>query len=198
MAKDYVESILADPGRLMSTVVLSRKAAFLRRVRQRKSCLLAVLALVACHVSAADDPQITQLRDGSWLRNGINQLARLNAHETLSEKETDDALVVRSYVCAIVDLERYLVLRADLLASAVGEGGKKRRASAERLAGMAAALPILVPLMQTRFSADGAPCDGVVLTVGDYLDKYPEMLTKDAALIIDRALLDAYSSSNVP
>ncbi len=182
----------------MSTVVLSGKTEFLRWVRQRISCLVAVLPLVAWNARAADYPQVTQLRDGSWLRTGIKQLERLNAHETLSEQETNDALVVRSYVCAIVDLERYLVLRADLLARAVAEGGKKHRANVERLAGMAAAVPILVPLVQTKFSADGAPCDSVVLTVRDYLNKYPEVLTKDAGVIIDRALLDAYSRNTEP
>jgi hypothetical protein len=182
----------------MRTVALSRKAAFLRSVRQRKSCLVAVLLLVACNVGAADDPQILQVRDGTWLRIGINQLARLRAHETLSEQETNDALIVRSYVCAVVDLEKYLVLRADLLARAVGEGRKRHHANAERLEGMAAAIPILVPLTKTNFSAEGAPCDSVIPMVRNYLDNYPEMLTKDAGVIIDRALLEAYSSGNQP
>jgi hypothetical protein len=182
----------------MSTVVLSRREAFLRLVKQRISYFLAVLLVIACNVRAADYPLMTELHDGSWLRNGLNQLERLNAHETLSEQETNHALVVRSYVCAVVDLERYLVLRADLLARAVGEGRKKHRANAERLEGMAAAIPILVPLMQTKFSVEGAPCESIVLTVGEYLEKYPEMRTKDAGVIIDKALLDAYSRNNGP
>ena len=63
---------------------------------------------------------------------------------------------------------------------------------------MAEALPILVPLMQTRFSTDSPPCDRIVLSVGEYLGKYPEMLSKDAEVVIDKALLDTYSKVDEP
>jgi hypothetical protein len=52
--------------------------------------------------------------------------------------------------------------------------------------------------MQTKFSTDSPPCDRVVLVVRDYLGKYPEMLTKDADVVIERALLNAYSNINDP
>ncbi len=141
----------------MSTVILSKTAAFLRCVAEHTSCLLAVLTLFNYNGWAADYPEITQRRDGTWLRDAINQYQRLNVHETLSGEESNNALAVRSYVCAIVDLERYLVLRANLLAGAVAQGRKKYRPNAERREGMATAIRIIVPLMQTKFSADGAP-----------------------------------------
>lgn len=178
--------------------MITRSAAFSRRARRSRRWLPAVLALIACNGPAADGPEKAPQRDGVWLRNGIDQYERLNAHENLSENDANDALVVRSYVCAIVDLEKYLVQRADLLAGAVGAARKKRHIHPERLAGMAEALPILVPLMQTRFSTDSPPCDRIVLSVGEYLGKYPEMLTKDADVVIDKALLDTYSKVNEP
>lgn len=80
-----------------------------------------------------------------WLQNGIRQHQRLNAHENLSERDANDALVVTSYVCAVVDLEKYLVQRADLLAGALHRR-KKRALDPKILDGMTRALPILVPL----------------------------------------------------
>jgi hypothetical protein len=112
--------------------------------------------------------------------------------------EANDALVVRSYVCAIVDLEEYMVMRAELLAGAVGEARKRRHINPERFSGMAQALPILVPLMQTRFSAAHPPCDTIVLVVRDYLGKYPEMLSKEADVIIEKAVLEEYSKLDGP
>jgi len=161
-------------------------------------CLLAVLAFVAYDGGAADDRENAPQRDGVWLRNGISQYERLNAHESLADNDSNDARVVRSYVCAIVDLEEYLVLRANLLARAVGDARKLRHINAQKLDGMVEALPILVPLMQTKFSTDSPPCDGAILIVRDYLAKYPEMLTKDSDVVIEKALLEAYSNTNEP
>ena len=98
-----------------------------------------------------------------------------------------------SYVCAVVDLEKYLVQRADLLARALQDGRKKRRyINPQKLDGMATALPILVPLMEGTFVAQGASCSSALVIVRDYLDRYPEELNKDADEIVDSALLDAY------
>ncbi len=169
-----------------------------RRVGQSRRWLPGVLALIACNALAADDPEKAQQLDGAWLRNGIDQYERLNAHENLSETDSKDALVVRSYVCAVVDLEKYLVLRADLLAGAVQAARKKHHINSEKLNGMAEALPILVPLMRTKFATDSPPCDQIVLSVREYLRKYPEMLTKDAAVVIEKALLDRYSKIDEP
>lgn len=165
-------------------------------LRRTMRCLLAVLAFVACNSRAADEPE--QQRDGVWLRNGISQYERLNAHESLSDSDSNDALVIRSYVCAIVDLEEYLVLRANLLARAVVDARKLHHINSQKLNGMAEALPILVPLMQTKFSTGSPPCDRAVLMVRDYLAKYPEMLTKDSDVVIEKALLDTYSNINEP
>jgi hypothetical protein len=178
--------------------MITRRAALSRRVGQSRRWLPAVLALIACNALAADDPEKAQQLDGAWLRNGIDQYERLNAHENLSERDSNDALVVRSYVCAVVDLEKYLVLRADLLAGAVRAARKKHHINPEKLNGMAEALPILVPLMQTKFATDSPSCDQIVLSVQEYLNKYPEMLTKDAAVVIEKALLDRYSKIDEP
>jgi hypothetical protein len=179
--------------------MITRRAAFSRWVRQSRRWLPAVLALIACNGPAADEPEKAQQRDGVWLRNGIDQYERLSAHENLSENDANDALVVRSYVCAVVDLEKYLVLRADLLAAAVREARKKKHhINPEKLNGMAEALPILVPLMRTKFATDNPPCDRIVLSVREYLGKYPEMLTKDADVVIEKTLLDRYSKIDEP
>ena len=178
--------------------MITRRTALSRRVRQSRRWLPAVLALIACNGLAADDPEKARQLDGVWLRNGIDQYERLNAHENLSERDSNDALVVRSYVCAVVDLEKYLVLRADLLAGAVRAARKKHHINPEKLNGMAEALPILVPLMQTKFATDSPSCDQVVLSVREYLTTYPEMLTKDAAVVIEKALLDRYTKVDEP
>ena len=161
--------------------------------------LPAVLAFVACNGLAADAPEKPQARDGAWLQNGIRQYQRFNAHENLSDKEANDALFVTSYVCAVVDLEKYLVLRADLLAGALEEGRKKKdHINPEKLNGMTAALPMLIPLMETKFFTESPSCDRVFVIVRDYLDKYPEVLAKDADEIVEKALLDAYPKTNEP
>lgn len=174
------------------------RIGYWRWVRQFRRWLPAVLVLIACNGAAAEDPEKAPQRDGVWLRNGIDQYERLNAHQNLSEREANDALVARFYVCAVVDLEKYLVLRADLLAGAVGEARRKHHIHPDKLNGMSEALPIIVPLMRTRFSTDGPPCDPIVLSVREYLDKYREMLTKDADVVIEKALLDRYSNGDEP
>jgi hypothetical protein len=182
----------------MSTVTVTRWAAVSRWVRHSVPCLLAALAFVPCAGNAADDSDKARQRDGAWLQNGINEYERLNAHQGLLSNDTNDALVVRSYVCAIIDLEEYMVVRAELLARAVGEARKQHHINPERFRGMAEALPILVPLMQTKFSTESPPCDRIVLIVRDYLGKYPEMLSRDADVIIEKALLDVYSKMDEP
>lgn len=182
----------------MRNGMIKSRVRFSRWVRRSMPFLVAVLGFTAYSGRAADESEKAQQRDGVWLQNGINHYEHLNAHESLSDNDASDALVVRSYVCAIVDLEEYLVLRADLLAGAVGDARKRRHINPQKLSGMAEVLPIIVPLMQTKFSTDSPPCDRVVLVVRDYLGKYPEMLTKDADVVIERALLDAYSNINEP
>jgi hypothetical protein len=157
-----------------------------------------VLAFIACNGGAAENPEKTEQRDGAWLQSGITEYQLFNGHEGLTDKEANDALVVRSYICAVLDLEKYMVLRANLLAGAVGEGRKQHHPNPEKFKGMAQAIPILVPLMQTKFLQESPPCDRVVLIVRDYLGKYPEVLAKDADVIIDKALLAAYSNINEP
>ena len=160
--------------------------------------LPAIIALVACSSVTVGAPEEPKQRDGVWLQNGIRQYQRLNAHENLSEKETNDATVVTSYVCAVVDLEKYLVKRANLLAGALEGGKKKRRINPQVLAGMSEALPMLVPLMKTHFATDMPSCDAAFVIVRDYLEKYPEVLTKDADAVVEKALLDAYANPNGP
>ena len=63
---------------------------------------------------------------------------------------------------------------------------------------MAEALPILVPLMKTNSSTDSRSCDAAFVIVRDYLEKYPEALTKDADVVVENALLDAYANTNGP
>jgi hypothetical protein len=133
------------------------------------------------------------VRDGAWLQNGIKQYDRRNAHETLSDKDASDALVVTSYVCAVLDLEKYLVQRAGLLSGALTDGKKKKHLDPRMLDGMTRALPLVIPLLKTRFLAADPSCDSALTIVRDYLEKYPEMLDKQADVIVEKALLDAYS-----
>jgi hypothetical protein len=108
-------------------------------------------------------------------------------------------LVVTSYVCAVVDLEKYLVQRADLLAEALQAGRKKKHyINPEKLNGMAVALPMLVPLMETQFFTDSPTCDKVLVIVRDYLDKYPEVLAEGADALVEKALLNAYAKTSDP
>src|SRR6185437_1868447 len=90
-----------------------------------------------------------QERDGIWLQNGIKQEQRQDAQESLSEKEAHDALVVSSYICGVVELEKYLVHRADLLQGAVRRGKQKKRPIDPRLlSGMVQAFPLLAFLIK--------------------------------------------------
>src|SRR6266404_330386 len=105
-----------------------------------------IMALVACSIVTISAPEEPMQRDGVWLQNGISQYQRFNAHGDMSEKETNDAMVVTSYVCAVVHLEKYLVQRANLLAAALEEEAeKKNHINPQMLDGMDEALPILVP-----------------------------------------------------
>jgi len=122
----------------------------------------------------------------------------LSESENLSDTETDGARAVASYVCAVVDFEKYLVFRADLLKRAVAEARKHRHVNQQELKGIQEALPILIPLMQTRYFEDSPSCDRALSMVRDYLVKYPEVLPKDAGVIVERALLDAYSNTTQP
>ena len=140
----------------------------------------------------ASAPWVPPVRDGAWLQSGIRQQQRWNAHETLSDKELNDATIVTSYVCAVVDLEKYFVQRAALLSGALQSRKKKPNFDPQLLAGMSRAVPILIPLMESDFSADTPSCDRALVIVHDYLEKFPEMLEKEADVIVEKALLEAY------
>lgn len=159
---------------------------------------LGVLALVAFIGSGASAQDTVRERDGAWLQNGIELHRRLEDHERLSDKETNEAQVVASYVCAVVDFEKYLVFRANLLKGAVSGPNKHRRRNPLEFKGMGESLPILIPLMDTQFLEDSPSCDKTLLIVRDYLAKYPEVLAKDAGAIVELALLQAYSNNNQP
>lgn len=134
-----------------------------------------ILACVSFSGAIAATPAPATVRDGAWLQNG-------------------EANTVSTYVCAVVDLEKYLVERAVTLSRALLEGKKKKQHLDPRmLDGMSRALPLVLPLMKTRFLDDSPSCEKAVAIVHDYLEKYPEMLPKDADVIVERALLDAYS-----
>jgi hypothetical protein len=155
--------------------------------------LVVLLALTNASVAADAPPAAAAVRDGVWLQKGIKQYERRNAHENLSDKEASDALVVTSYVCAVLDLEKYLVQRAALLSGALKDGKKKRHLDPKMLDGMSRALPLVIPLLKTRFLATDPSCDSALAIVRDYLEKYPEMLDKEADVIVEKALLDAYT-----
>ena len=160
--------------------------------------LAMVLALAACGAFAAGTPeQPSQEHDGVWLQNGIKLQQRLSAHESLSEKEAHEATVVSSYICGVVDFEKYLVHRADLLEGAVRRGRKKKQPIDPRmLSGMVQAAPLLAPLMKTDFLAENPSCERSIGIVGDFLGKYPEVIDKDAGELIEKALLAAYEKSD--
>jgi hypothetical protein len=155
-------------------------------------CSVATLVCVAYTSVAASAPWVPPVRDGAWLQNGIKQQQRWNAHETLSDKELNEATIVTSYVCAVVDLEKYLVQRAALLSGALESRKKKPNLDPRLLAGLTRAAPILVPLLESDFSADTPSCDRALVIVYEYLEKYPEALEKDADVIVEKALLEAY------
>jgi hypothetical protein len=157
--------------------------------------VFALVAFIGCSAQAQETPL---QRDGAWLQNGIELYRRLSAHENLPDKQTNEARVASSYVCAVVDLEKYLVFRADLLKDAVAGAKKRGRMNRQQLRGMDEALPMLIPLMGTGFVQDSPSCDKALRIVRDYLVRYPEVLTKDADTIVELALLQAYSNVNQP
>jgi hypothetical protein len=152
---------------------------------------LVMLVCAGYTAAAASAPWVPPVRDGAWLQNGIKQQQRWNAHETLTVEELNEATLVTSYICAVVDLEKYLVERAELLSGAVG-GKKKPHLDPRLLTGMKRAAPILIPLIESRFASDPPSCERAQVIVHDYLQSYPEMLEKDADAIVEKALLDAY------
>jgi hypothetical protein len=158
--------------------------------------LAALLAFIAYSIAACGAPWLPPVRDGSWLQNGIKQQQRWNAHENLSDKELNDATLVTSYVCGVVDLEKELVQRAALLSKALQDGQKKKHLDPRILEGMAQGVPILVPLQKSDFVMDSPPCDRTLVIVQDYLVKFPEMLDRDAAAIVEKALLASYDRDN--
>jgi hypothetical protein len=160
--------------------------------------LMAGLALLAGTGATVAAPTLPSPRDGAWLDNGIQQYVRYNAHQVMSEKETTDATTVSSYICAVVDLEKSLVQRATLLSGAVDEGKKKRHLDPKLLEGMSRTVSILIPLADTKFGTQTPTCERAILIVQAYLEKYPEMLGKDADVIVERALLDAYTENGSP
>lgn len=160
--------------------------------------LIAGLALLAGTGVTLAAPTLPSPRDGAWLDNGIRQYLRYNAHQVMSEKETTDATTVSSYICAVVDLEKSLVQRATLLSGAVDEGKQKRHLDPKLFVGMSRAKSILLPLADTKFGTQPPTCDRAILIIQGYLGKYPEMLGKDADVIVERALLDAYTDSSAP
>jgi hypothetical protein len=155
-----------------------------------------MLACIAYNGAICSAPWLPPVRDGAWLQNGVKQQRRWNAHENLSDKELNDATLVTSYVCAVVDLEKEMVQRAALLSAALQDGKKKKHLDPRMLEGMTQAVPILVPLMNSDFTTDGPSCDRALVIVQDYLVKYPEMLDKDADAIVEKALLATYHRSN--
>jgi hypothetical protein len=158
----------------------------------------AVLACIVCSTATWGAPWVPPVRDGAWLQNGIKQQQRWNAHENVSDKELNDATMVTSYICAVVDLEKELVQRAALLSEALQDGKKKRHLDPRMLEGMTQAVAILVPLMKSDFVSDAPSCDRALVIVQDYLAKYPEMLDKDADAIVEKALLATYNRGSEP
>jgi hypothetical protein len=160
--------------------------------------LAAILACIAYNGATWCAPWLPPVRDGAWLQNGIKQQQRWNAHENLSDKELNDATLVSSYICAVVDLEKEMVRRAALLAEASQDEKKKKHLDRRMLEGITQAVPILVPLMKGDFITDAPSCDRALVIVQDFLAKYPEMLDKGADTIVEKALLATYDRSSEP
>ena len=160
--------------------------------------LATILTCIIYSTTARAAPWLPPVRDGTWLQNGIKQQQRWNAHENLSDKELNDATLVTSYVCGVVDLEKELVRRAALLSEALQGAKKKGTLRSAHLEGMTQAVPILVPLLKSDFITDGLSCDKTLVIVQDYLAKYPEMLDKGAETIVEKALLATYNESGEP
>ena len=160
--------------------------------------LAAILTCLTYSAATWGSPWLPPVRDGVWLQNGIHQQQRWNAHETLSDKDINDATLVTSYVCGVVDFEKELVQRAAQLSDALREGKKKKHLDPRMLEGMTQAVPILVPLLKSDFTTDAPSCDKALVIVHDYLAKYPEMLDKNADAIVEKALLANYNQSADP
>src|SRR5579863_8725261 len=97
--------------------------------------LAVVLTCITFDTAAWGAPWLPPVRDGAWLQNGVTQQQRWNAHEKLSDKELNDATLVASYICAVVDLEKELVQRAALLSQALQTGKKKKHLDPHMLEG---------------------------------------------------------------
>ena len=133
--------------------------------------LFAVLACVAFSSATWSAPWVPPVRDGAWLQNGIKLKQRWNAHETLSDQELSDATLVASYVCAVVDFEKELAQRAATLLQALQSGNPKKRVDPRLLAGMTQAVPILVPLANRDFLANGPSCERASVIVQEATEK---------------------------
>jgi hypothetical protein len=158
-----------------------------------------MLACATCSSALAGAADELKPHDGAWLQSGIREYQRLNAHESLPDPEASEARAVTSYVCAVVDTHNHLVQRANMLAAALAEGKKRRQhIDPKVLDGMAQALPLIVPLMKTGFSASLPSCERALLIVQDFLQKYPVVLDKDADTVVEKALLDAYDEAKEP
>jgi hypothetical protein len=160
--------------------------------------LAAILACITYSAATLGAPWLPPVRDGAWLQNGIKQQQRWNAHENLSDKELNDATLVTSYICAVVDLEKELLQRAMLLSEALQDGKKKKHLDPRMLDGMAQAVSIVVPLIKSGFVMDAPSCDRALVIVQDYMENYPETLDKDADAVVERALLATYDRSGEP
>jgi hypothetical protein len=161
--------------------------------------LAALLAFTVCGSVIAAAPDEPRQHDGAWLENGLKAYQRLNAHESLAEQDASAARVVTSYVCAVVEMEKSLVMRANLLAAAFHEGRRrKQHIDARTLEGMGQALPLIVPLMQSGFPAENPSCEQTYRLVQDFLEQYPEVLDKGADVVVEKALLDAYDRTKQP
>jgi hypothetical protein len=161
--------------------------------------LAALLALAACSGALAGAADELPQHDGVWLQRGIRQYQRLSAHESLPDSDANEAREVSSYVCAVVDTHKHLVQRANMLVAALQQGKKRRQhIDAKVLDGMARSLPMIVPLMKAGFFADIPSCERALLIVQSFLEKYPEVLDKDADTLVEKALLDAYDPGKEP
>ena len=160
------------------------------------ACAIGGSALVIPLATPADE---LPPHDGAWLQSGIREYQRLNAHEVLSDRDANEARAVTAYVCAVVETHNHLVQRANTLAAALAQGKQRKpHIDAQVLDGMARALPLIVPLMQTGFFANLPSCERALLIVQDFLEKYPVVLDKDADTVVEKALLEAYSEEKGP
>jgi len=155
--------------------------------------------MLAALISSSTQAQETAPeRNGVWLHGGIEFYQRMSRHEELSQSEAARALFVVSYVCAVVDLEKYLVYRSDLLKRAITAAQKRTHLDPKELKGIYEGLPLSVPLMETRFLQDSPSCETVIGMVQTFMVQHPETLSTSAEVIVEGALLEAYSDTNEP